>query len=78
MFYTGKNGNGIFVTNYDKSSVIQAYMCTKLCLGPINSWSTKWITGFILYPHSDIEQYQLMIINEFIEHKRLQEVYYII
>ena len=31
------------------------------------SWITKWITGLIFYPTSDTEQYQLMILHEFIE-----------
>ena len=59
--------NSIFVTNYDKYSVMQAYMCTKPFSGPIISWITKCITGFIFYPTSDIEQYQLVILREFIE-----------
>ena len=31
------------------------------------SWITKWITGFIFYPTSDTEQYQLVILHDFIE-----------
>ena len=41
-------------------------MCTKICSGPIISQSNKWMNGFILYPTSDIEHYQLMGLNEFV------------
>ena len=41
-------------------------MCTKPCSGPMISRSTKWMTGFILYPTIDTEHYQLMILNVFL------------
>ena len=37
--------------------------CTKPWAGPISSWGNKWMTGLILYPTSDIEHYQLTILN---------------
>ena len=43
-----------------------ADMCTKPCLGPIISESTKWMAGFILYPTGDTEHYQLMRLHEII------------
>ena len=58
--------NGIFVPKYDNSSVIPEDMCTKPCSGPIISWSTKWITGFMFYPTSDTQDYQLMTLHEFV------------
>ena len=42
--------NGIFITKYDKSSVVPADMCTKPCSVPIISQSNKWTTGFVIYP----------------------------
>ena len=45
--------DGIFVTKYEKYSVMLAYMCTKPCSGTIISRSTLWITGFRLYPKID-------------------------
>ena len=44
---------GIFITKYDKSSVMPEDMCTKPCSDPIISRSTKWMTGLRLYPTSD-------------------------
>ena len=41
------------------------YMCTKPFPGPIISRSTKWMYGFIFYPTSDTEHYQLIILHEF-------------
>ena len=46
--------NGLLVPKYENSSVMPEDMCTKLCSGPIISQSTKWMTGFRLYPTSDI------------------------
>ena len=45
--------NGILVPKYDKYSFMLEYMCTKPCVVPIISRSTKWMTGFRLYPTSD-------------------------
>ena len=50
--------NGIFILKCEKSSVIPADICTKPCSGPIISRSTKWMTGFRLYPNSDTEHYK--------------------
>ena len=58
-------GNGQFLPKYEKSSVMPADMCTKPYSGPITSWSTKWMTGFRLYPNSDTEHYQLVRLHEF-------------
>ena len=58
--------NGPFIPKYDKCSVIPAYMCTNPCSSPIISLGTKWITGFRLYPTSDIEHYLLMQLHEFV------------
>ena len=49
--------NGIFIPKYEKSSVMPVDMCTKPCSGPIISQSTKWMTGFRLYPTSETEHY---------------------
>ena len=54
-----------FGTKYENSSVIPEDMCTKPCAGPIISRITKWMTGFLLYPTSDTEHYQLMILHKF-------------
>ena len=40
-------------------------MCTKPCLGPIISWSTKWMTVLHFYPSSDTEHHQLTKLDEF-------------
>ena len=45
--------NGLFVPKYNKSSIMPADMCKKTCPAPIISWSTKYMTGFRLYPTSD-------------------------
>ena len=58
--------NCIFVPKYEKSIVIPAYMCTNTCRGTIISRSTKWTTGFIFYPNSDTEHYQLIILYDFV------------
>ena len=58
--------NGIFIPEYDKSSVILSDKCTKPCSGIIISRTNKWMTGFILYPTSYTEHYQLMILHEFV------------
>ena len=58
--------NDIFVLKYENSSVMPEDMCTKPCSGPIISWSIKWMTGFRLYPPIDTENYQLIILYEFI------------
>ena len=55
--------NGLFLTKYENSSVMPAYFCTKPCSGPIIRRSTKWMTGFRLYPTSEIEHYQFMILH---------------
>ena len=57
--------NGIFVPKYQKPSVITGYMCTKPFSGPVIIRSTKMMTGFILYPSSDTENYQIVILQEF-------------
>ena len=49
--------NGLFLPEYENSSVMPADMCTKPCSGPIIIRSNKWITGFIFYPTSDTEHY---------------------
>ena len=41
-------------------------MCTKPCTSPIIIRSTKWMTGLILHTTSDVEQYQLMRLHEFV------------
>ena len=58
--------NGLFLPKYEKSSVMPAYMCTKTCLGPIISQSTKWMTRFRLYPTSETQHYKLTRLHEFI------------
>ena len=58
--------NGLFLTEYEKSSVMLSDMCTKLCLGPIISRSTKWMTGFGFYPTSETERYQFIILHNFL------------
>ena len=58
--------NGIFLTKYDKSSVMLEDMCTKLRSGPIIIRSTKWITGFGFYPTSETEHYQFIRLHKFI------------
>ena len=58
VFFLQENVDyGIFVPKYEMSSVIPEDMCTKPCLYPIISRSTQFITGFRLYPTSDIEHY---------------------
>ena len=58
--------NGSFFPKYEKYSVVLADICTKPCTGQIISWGTKWMNGFIFYPTSDIEHYQLIILNDFL------------
>ena len=65
-FLPEKFDNGLFLPKYDNSSVMPSDMCTKPCSGPIISRGTKWMTGFRLYPTSDTEHYQFMILHEFI------------
>ena len=36
--------NGLFIPEHEKYCVMQEDMCTKPCLGPIISLSTKWMT----------------------------------
>ena len=36
----------IFIPKYEKYIIMSADMCTKPCLGPVISCSTKWMTGF--------------------------------
>ena len=55
--------NGLFITKYEKSSVILADMCTKPCAGPIFSLSTQWMSVFIFYPTSETKHYQLIILH---------------
>ena len=64
-FILDKSDNGLFIPKYEKSSVMSADMCIKPCSGPIFSQSTKLITGFRLYPTSETEQYQFMILHKF-------------
>ena len=45
--------NGIFITKYEKSSVIPEDMCTKPCACLITSWSIKCMNLFRFYPNSD-------------------------
>ena len=45
--------NDIFVPKYDKSRFMPADMLTKPFAGPIIIRSTKWMTGFRLYPTID-------------------------
>ena len=66
FFLQEKFYNSIFVPKSDKSSVIPVDMCTKPCSGQIISRSTKWMTGFRLYPTSDTSYYQLMRLHEFV------------
>ena len=58
--------NGLFLPEYEKSSVMPEDICTKPCSGPITSWITKWMTGFIFFPTSETEHYQFMRLHEFI------------
>ena len=53
LFLQEQFDNGLFIPKYEKSSVMPADMCTKLCSGPIIRWVTKWMTGFVFYPTSD-------------------------
>ena len=46
-------------------SVMQEDMCANPYSGSIISRSTKWMTGFRLYPKSDTEHYQLIRLHEF-------------
>ena len=55
--------NGLFIQKYEKYGVMPSNMFTKPCSGPITSKSTKSMTGFILYPTSDTERYQIMILH---------------
>ena len=48
FFLQEKFYNGLSIPKFDKSSVMPEDMCNKKCLGPIISWSTKWMTGFRL------------------------------
>ena len=57
--------NGSFIPKYYKYSVMLSYMCTKPCSVKIIIHSTKLVTGFRLYPTSDTEHYQLMILHDF-------------
>ena len=58
--------NGLFLPKYENSRVMPADMYTKLCPGPIIIQSTKWMTGFRIYPTSETEHYQFMRLHEFI------------
>ena len=58
--------NSLFVPKYEKSSFMMEDMCAKPCSGPIISRSTKCMTGFRLYPTSNIEHYQLMRLHKFV------------
>ena len=49
--------NCLFITKYEKSSVMPAGMCTKPCSGPIISRSNKCMTGFKSHRTSDTEHY---------------------
>ena len=58
--------NGILITKYEKYSFVPADMCTKPCSGPIISRSIKRMTGFIFYPDSVTEHYQLKRLNDIV------------
>ena len=58
--------NGLFIPKLERSSFMLSDMCTKPCSGPNISRSTKRMTGFIFYPTSDTEHYQLMRLHEFV------------
>ena len=45
--------NFIFVTKYEKSTVIPEDMCTNPFSGPIISHIPNWMTGLIFYPTND-------------------------
>ena len=47
--------NGLFITKYQKYSVMPSYIFTKPCSGPIIIRINKLIIGFIFYPTSDTE-----------------------
>ena len=66
FFLQEKFYNGLFVPKYENYGVIPADICTKPCSGSIISPDTKWMTGFIFYPTSDTEHYQLMILHDFV------------
>ena len=53
FFLQEQFGNGIFVTEYEKSNVMPNNMFTKPCTGPNISWSNKCMTGFRFYLNSD-------------------------
>ena len=52
-FLQEKIDNGLFITKYEKSSVVLTDMRTKLCPGPIIGRSNKCMIGFRLYTSSD-------------------------
>ena len=51
FFLQEKIDNGIFVPNYEKYNFVPADMCTKPCLGPIISRSTKRMTEYRILPN---------------------------
>ena len=53
-----------FVSKYKKPSVMSSDICTKPYSGPIMSWGTKWMNVSILYPISDTEHHQIMILHK--------------
>ena len=52
-FLQEKYDNDLFISKYEKYSVIPEDMCTKQCSVIIISTITKWMTGFRFYPISD-------------------------
>ena len=64
-FLSEQFDNVLFVTKYEKSSVMPSYMCTKPCSGLIISQSNKRTNGSRLYPISDTEHYQRMRLQNF-------------
>ena len=57
--------NGLFVPNYEKSSVMSEDISTKPYSGLIISFSTKWMARFRFYPSNDTKHHQLIKLHEF-------------
>ena len=58
--------NGLSPPKYDKYSVMPEDICTKPCSDQIIIWITNLMTEFKLYPTSDTEEYQLMMLHQFV------------
>ena len=56
--------NGLFIPNYEKSSVVPEDMRAKPFSGPIISQINKCMTGFRFNPTSDTEHYQFMRLHK--------------